>query len=191
MRWLNRLCACLEPVCATHFAGAAVRVHQEAVDRICPETLKGCHRLCTVVSHMSLGAGRPAAGLVPVVQGVGGGIPKFEPGLRSVEPCVILVQAQVFSPELEPETVGQGAGSLRTSCGVDDRAGELAVRGPGPTVEVVRSAREPGVVDDADLGMDVDRSPGSVLQIEHAEPPGCNAAHHFDGAQLPEPLGWP
>ena len=56
-----------------------------------------------VLPHLSPGAGRAASGLMPLVQGVGGGLPQAEPGCRIVELWVTLVQAQVFGPELEPE----------------------------------------------------------------------------------------
>lgn len=92
----------LEPGSAAHLPGAAVRIHQKAVCRIRPEALQVRHRFCRVVEHMSLGAGRGAAGIVPTVQGVGGGIPHTQAVRRVLQPGVTLVQVQVFGPELEP-----------------------------------------------------------------------------------------
>ena len=139
--------ACLELGSAAQPAGAAVWVHEEAAHRICPEALAARHRLRGVVARVAGRSGGTAAGFMPAVQSVRGGIPKFEPGRRVDEPGIVLVQAQVFGPELEPEPVRQWpetvvaigcAGRLPV---VDSRveygAGELAVVGPGPAVEVV------------------------------------------------------
>jgi hypothetical protein len=98
--------ACLELGGAAQLAGAAVRVHDKADDRIRPETLEGRHGFWSVVSHVPDGAGRAVASFVPVVEGVGGGVPKFEPSPRAMELRIVLVQAQMFGPELEPEPVG-------------------------------------------------------------------------------------
>ena len=75
--------------------------------------------------------------------------------------------------------------------GIEDGAGEFAVRGPGAAVEVVRPAGEPGVVDDADLGVDVDGSARAVLEVEDADPVGGRPAQHRDRAELAEPARRP
>jgi hypothetical protein len=78
-----------------------------------------------------------------VVESVSGGVPKSEPSRRVVKLGIILVQAQVFGPELEPEVAGQPSRSVVAGlCAgwfrvVEDRASEFAVGGPGSTVEVV------------------------------------------------------
>ena len=48
---------------------------------------------------------------------------------------------------------------------VEDGARDLGVVGPRPAVEVVGADREPDVVDDADLGVHVDRCPVLVLEV--------------------------
>jgi hypothetical protein len=74
-----------------------------------------------------------------VVESVRGAVPKFEPNRRVEELGVVLIQAQVFGPELEAEFSGQpsGVGGPVVGSGVEDRAGELAVGRPGSAVEVV------------------------------------------------------
>ena len=57
---------CLEVRSAAQPAGAAIRVHDEAAERIRPEALEGRHWFGGVVPHISGGARRAAPGSVPV-----------------------------------------------------------------------------------------------------------------------------
>ena len=63
-----------------------------------------------------------------------------------------------------------GRGLVQVATVVDHGAGDLAVAGPRAPVEVVRAHAGPAVVDDAGLGVHVDRQPGLVAQAEHRDP---------------------
>ena len=67
-------------------------------------------------------------------------------------------------------------GSRSSGVVVDDRAGQLGVVRPGAAVDVVRADRGPDVVDDADLGVHVDRGAGVVLDAVHGDPVAAGRA---------------
>jgi hypothetical protein len=81
-----------------------------------------------------------------------------------VQPGVVLGQAEVLRPQRRTQP------TVQLAVGVDDRAGELGVVAPRAEVEVVGADGHPLVVDDADLGVDVDRRTRVILEVEHAEP---------------------
>ncbi len=82
---------------------------------------------------------------------------------------------EVLPPQLQPQVTcelassvaeaGRIDGGARVACGVDDRAGDLGVVAPRPSIEVVRSDGGPHVVDHADLGVDVNRNAVKVLDV--------------------------
>ena len=85
------------------------------------------------------------------------------------------------------QRVAAGAGPASAAAGrgvVPDRGGELGVVRPGPAVEVVRAGRRPHVVDDADLGVHVDRRAGVVLDAVDGDPVGRRPARSRSSAAL-------
>src|SRR5439155_24281135 len=75
--------------------------------------------------------------------------------------------------------------------GVGDGAGDRAVGRPGAQVEVLGAGGEPDVVDDADLGVHVDRHPVGVLEVDGEDPVGGRLAQDVEGSPLAEPGGRP
>src|ERR1700682_2377414 len=73
---------------------------------------------------------------------------------------------------------------------VDDRAGKLRVMAPGPAIEVVRSDGRPYVVDDADLGVHVNRCAVGVLDVIDGDAIGRRTEKHSHRL-LPTDLGGP
>ena len=65
------------------------------------------------------------------------------------------------SPSRRPDAAGRASSNV----GVEHRARHLGVVGPRTAVEVVGADLEPDVVDDADLGVHVDRGAGLVLEV--------------------------
>ena len=150
-----------------------------------------CRRICPG------GRGPVPPDGVPVVQRAGGLAPQRRGVVEVLEPWVVGREPEVLAPERAAELAGEepGRGVVGVSeavdgGGVEDGAGQLAVGGPGPAVEVVGADGEPDVVDDADLGVDVDRRPLLVLEVEHVDAAGSRPSEPVDRADLTDPARW-
>src|SRR4051794_32733812 len=128
----------------------AVRVVDHAVHRRRPDAGDRADRLHLV--HPDPGAGLVYA-FVPEPQCVS----------RVDQPLVVRGDAEMFGPQQRAQL------SRQPPVVVHHRAGELRVVRPRPTVEVVGAARHPGVVDDADLRVDIHRYAAWVVQVEDTE----------------------
>src|SRR5689334_3182843 len=117
------------------------------------------HRIRSMGPNMARRSWPVAAGSVPLVERGGGRTKRGEARRRIDEVVVVLVLApEVLSPESEagvpcdpPSGLGSSGrmpGSALVDLGVEHRAGELRVVGPGTAVEVVGADLEPDVVDD-------------------------------------------
>ena len=105
---------------------------------------------------------------VPGVQPAGAGRERVERVLRVAQVGVVaLGPVEVLTGQGEPQVLGEAW----PACGLpENRAAQLAVVGPGAPVDVARADRGPGVVDDADLRVNVDRGAGVVLHVVDANP---------------------
>src|SRR5664280_1325717 len=74
---------------------------------------------------------------------------------------------------------------------VVDRCGELGVMSPGSAVEVVGPDGSPLVVDDADLGVHVDRNALWALQPVDCDPARCHLVQGCDRAVAPDQVRRP
>ena len=115
---------------------------------------------------------------------------------RSSSPSA-LGAAQVLAPELRagcrararrapsPRPAGS-RGSRSSSVVVEDRAGQLGVVGPRAAVHVVGADHHPHVVDDADLGVHVDRGALLVLEVADEHPIAAGALDDPRGPLTPD-----
>ena len=90
---------------------------------------------------------------------------------------------EVLGGEGEPQVAGVGL--------VEDDGRELGVVGPRAAAEVVRAGAGPDVVDDADLGVDVDGDAGVVLQAVRRHAVGSDVHQPADRAVTTEQLRHP
>src|SRR6478736_7862431 len=125
-------------------------------------------------------ASAAVAGLVPRVERRRSGCESGERvvGLDQVG-IVAVAASEVLAQEGEARVAGQPSCPITQAArirrrpivelAVQHRAGELGIVGPRASVDVVRPDLEPDVVDDARLGMDVDGSALTVLQVVHGD----------------------
>ena len=73
----------------------------------------------------------------------------------------------MFAGQGEPQVLGE---ALAARSLAEYRAAQLAVVGPGAPVDVARADRDPGVVDDADLRVDVDGGARVVFHVVDTDP---------------------
>ena len=93
---------------------------------------------------------------------------------------VLLVEVEVLAHQRQTQFASEPAGSVPeparigrgtpVAFAVQHGGGQLGVVRPGPHVEVVAADRCPHVVDDAQLGVDVDGPALQVLDVEHLDP---------------------
>ena len=105
---------------------------------------------------------------------------------------IVLIAAQVLTresetgrPRKDARAVAEArriAGHPEVVLGADHGAGELGVVGPRSEVQVVGSHRHPHVVDDAHLGVHVDRCAGIVLEVVHGDAVAAGASQQPDRA---------
>ena len=106
-----------------------------------------------------------------------GRVPERRDGFGRVEQAsiVALRTAKVLAPQLQPKVSGELSGAVpkapriewlaTIALVVDHRASDLGVVAPRPPIEIVRTHRCPDVIDHADLGVDVHRNAGEVLDV--------------------------
>src|SRR6478609_8842259 len=92
----------------------------------------------------------------------------------------VVQPVEVLSGAGEPQVPGVGL--------VENDGGELGVVGPRTPAEVVRAGAGPDVIDDADLGVDVDRHAGGVLQAVCRDTLGMSVHQAADRAPPTELL---
>ena len=113
-----------------------------------------------------------AAGLVPCIESRSRPPPPLEAADR-VDEVTVIVRAEVFPPQPQPQVPREPSRSIAGAGGVaglpeillfvQDRDGELRIVRPGPTVHVVRADQGHDVIDDHTFGVDVDGVPLLVL----------------------------
>ena len=140
-------------------------------------------------------SGSAAAAVMPRVE-LGGALADGVRGPLGVEQVIVLVEVEVFAHHRETQLAGEPAGSVPepagigrgalVAFGVQHRGGQLGVVRPGPRVEVVAADRRPDVVDDAQLGVDVDGQALQVLDVEHLHPVPARLPHHGQGLGVPQ-----
>jgi len=117
----------------------------------------------------------------------------------------------VLAPEAEPRVPCEPAGAVAETAGIgraalvddaiDHRARELGVVRPRSPVEIVGADDQQHVVDDAHLGVQVDRCAVRILEVVHRDALATGAAENVDhafpadaargGAREPTPIGIP
>ena len=125
---------------------------------------------------------------VPAVEGGGAlGVRREHAGrLDAVGHRVVGVAVEVLGGQRQPQRPGVVAG------GVDHDRGQLGVVGPRAPVEVVGADRRPGVVDDAGLGVHVDRRARVVLDAVDRRPgPARRRAMSSIARRRPSSCGGP
>ena len=178
----------LELVALAQRLGPAVRVEQEQVrrQRDRPGHRPELGRL--EPAQPARRARTDAAAGVPAVEGRGAlGVRREHAGrLHAVRHRVLgVVAVEVLGGQRQPQRPGVVAG------GVDHDRGQLGVVGPGAAVEVVRADGRPGVVDDAGLGVHVDRRALVVLDPVDGDPVGRDPRHVEHRAPPPQELRGP
>ncbi len=163
---------------------AAVRVVDQPVRRDRPQPLMPGQPARSRAGPAGRAGGRRARPPVaPVAQSLGGGascVRTAESGSQQVvrrppaSRCSrISARRRSRAKRRAPSPRPAGSAGVRSSRRlVEDRAGQLAVVGPRAAVEVVAAHAAPHVVDDAHLGVDVDRRARVVLQVEDVHPVG-------------------
>src|SRR6266536_470955 len=136
----------------------------------------------------------------PMLQGGGLLAPGLETALRVEQVAVVARRAaQMLAPQAQAQVASEDAGAVaeagrvrgwsRVEGGVEHGCGELRVMGPRAAVEVVRADRGPHVVDDADLGVDVDRSCILVLEVVDGGSLAPCGLDHVEGGLLAAAVG--
>ena len=132
----------------------------------------------------SQAVGTDATAEMPAAEGQSGVVERVERLRRVVEVVVGRRIAQVSVRELEPQCAGDtGRGR------VGESGGELAVVGPQAPVRVVLADERLCVVDDAGLGMDVDRGAIGVLQALTGDPVPAGRMEHLQRGRSPDEVG--
>src|SRR5580765_4928328 len=180
-------CATAPPVTASTLDGgserrlaakAPVGVEHRVVEDGSPAALGGRERGPGQSTQL---AGRTLTAPVVVEPGIEGGSAgdhRLEDG-RPVGRHLVRRHPEVFGHQLPAQ--GDRERVLVHRPVVDHRAGDLRVARPGSPVEVVRPHRGPPVVDDAHLGVDVDRPAGAVGQAEHRDPVTAGGQDEVEG----------
>ena len=130
-----------------------------------------------------------------MIECIGGGSKQLQ---TIVEVDRDFVGLEVFAPQLKSSLASDdpccvaGAGRiLRCSlieAVVQNRARKLGVVRPGSAIQVVRADRHPHVVDDADLGVDVDRQ-SILLEVVDGDSATAELAETTESAELADPAG--
>ena len=103
----------------------------------------------------------------------------------------------MFAHELETQLSGESAGTVTEAAGigrsarvafvVEHRGGQLGVVGPRSHVEILATDQRPDIVDDAELGVDVDGPALQVLDVEDLNPFPARLPHHGQGLAVSQP----
>ena len=123
---------------------------------------------------------------------LGGALADSVSGPSGVEQVIVLVKVEVFAQQRETQLTGEASGfvpeptgSRRSGAGSRSESSTAAVSSESCVqdlvVEVVATDRRPDIVDDAQLGMDVNGTALHVLDIEHLNPVPARLPHHGQG----------
>jgi hypothetical protein len=185
---------------AAELPWSTVRVDEEAVEGVRPPTLLLGDMFRLVEPSVSGRARTATTAVMPSSERGRRLPPSIEAGGRVDEVDVVAVVAsEVFAPEAQTRVACQHTGAVSEARGVErfplvvgrveHGARNLGVVGPRTPVEVVGPDLQPDVVDDTDLGVDVDGRAVRILQVVEPDAITARLAQPLDDAMPADVLG--